>query len=245
MPSQNPLTPRFQPLLAWRALQALMKDGEDTKQAFVITDVLRGKSVQRNYDRFRKSAVGHAVLTERRVLLERLCDRAALATLPTGTLGRCYHEFMTKENLTAEGLVEASLATYTDETPRDVRLFLDRARDTHDLSHVVTGYGRDGLGEISLLAFAYGQSGNFGLAFISFIVMEKVAREFPHLPIRATVWEGYRHGRAAAKFNDADWEPMLREPLDVVRARLGVKPPTRYQAIMAMAPQSTPMAEAA
>ena len=33
-----------------------------------------------------------------------------------------------------------------------------RNRDTHDLLHVLTGYGRDAVGEQCVLAFTYGQS---------------------------------------------------------------------------------------
>ncbi|HVJ55244.1 MAG TPA: Coq4 family protein [Aliidongia sp.] len=232
MPTEGSLSFRFQPLVAWRAMSKLLADGEDTKQAFYIAEALRGGSAKANFNRFRTSPVGAAVLAERRILLDRLCDRATLSALPTDTLGRAYHDFLARENLTAEGLVEASKHTERADASPDVRLFFDRSRDTHDLSHVVTGYGRDGLGEISLLAFAYAQSGNHGLGFISLIAMAKVAREVPNLPIRAAVWEGYRNGRAARRFNEADWEALLSEPLEAVRARLNIRPPLRYRAIM-------------
>jgi ubiquinone biosynthesis protein COQ4 len=243
MPSEESLRFRFQPLAAWRAMQKLLADGEDTKQAFYVVEALSGGSSKRNFERFRTSSVGRAVLAERRILLDRLCDRARLAALPEGTLGWAYHDFMTRENLTAEGLVEASKYTERAGASPDVRLFFDRGRDTHDLSHVVTGYGRDGLGEISLLAFAYAQSGNHGLGFISLIAMFKIAREFPHLPVRKAVWEGYRNGRRAARFNDADWEALLSEPLETVRARLGIRPPACYQAIIAAVRAAAPPVE--
>ena len=243
MPSEESLRFRFQPLAAWRAMSKLLADGEDTKQAFYVADALRAGSAKRNFDRFRKSAVGRTVLAERRILLDRLCDRPALAALPPDTLGYAYQDFLARENLTAEGLVEASKYTERAGASPDVRLFSDRSRDTHDLSHVVTGYGRDGLGEISLLAFAYAQSGNHGLGFISLIAMSKVAGEYPHLPIRAAVWEGYRNGRQAARFGDADWEHLLTQPLETVRALLKIKPPIRYQAIMATVREAAPAVE--
>ncbi len=248
MPTEESLKFRFQPLAAWRHMQQLLADGEDTKQAFYIAEALRGGSAKRNFDSFRKSPVGQAVLAERRILLDRLCDRPRNGALPLGTLGRTYHDFLASENLTAEGLVEASKYTERSGASSDVRLFFDRSRDTHDLSHVVTGYGRDGLGEISLLAFAYAQSGNHGLGFISFIAMSKVSSEFPNIPVRAAVWEGYRNGRHAARFNEADWEALLERPLEEVRALLRIRAPVRYQAIMQSlkdtAPKDTADAEA-
>ena len=39
----------------------------------------------------------------------------------------------------------------------------------HDLWHVVTGYGRDELGEACLLAFTYAQNKNRGVGFIAFV----------------------------------------------------------------------------
>jgi ubiquinone biosynthesis protein COQ4 len=243
MPTEESLRFRFQPIVAWQAMSRLLADGEDTKQAFYVADALRGGSAKKNFNRFCKSAVGRAVLAERRILLDRLCDRATLSGLPPDTLGHAYQDFLTRENLTAEGLVEASKFTERAGASPDVRLFADRSRDTHDLSHVVTGYGRDGLGEISLLAFAYAQSGNHGLGFISLIAMSKVASEYPNLPIRAAVWEGYRNGRRAAQFNNADWEQLLNEPLEAVRAQLKIRPPRQYQAIMATVRAAAPSVE--
>ena len=39
----------------------------------------------------------------------------------------------------------------------------------HDLWHVTTGYGRDALGELSLLAFTYAQEQNRGIGAIALI----------------------------------------------------------------------------
>ena len=54
-----------------------MANPEDTRQIFVIFRALRGKSGLQRLRRFQASAVGRAVLAERRVLLDRLTDRAA------------------------------------------------------------------------------------------------------------------------------------------------------------------------
>src|SRR5258708_22993429 len=48
----------------------------------------------RQLARFRQTETGRTVLQDRRRLLDRLTDRAALAALPPGTLGRAYAEFM-------------------------------------------------------------------------------------------------------------------------------------------------------
>ena len=51
----------------------------------------------------------------------------------------------------------------------------------HDLWHVTTGYGRDALGELSLLAFTYAQEQNRGIGAIALYGYWKVGREFQTL----------------------------------------------------------------
>ncbi|HVJ55161.1 MAG TPA: Coq4 family protein [Aliidongia sp.] len=223
----------IRPLAALKALRALLRNGEDTRQVFLIIDALRGRSGERAFERFRKTEIGRTVLSERRVLLDRLSDRAALARLPEGSLGRAYLAFMAAQNLTAEGLVEASETGDRQALSEERRLFGARSRDTHDLQHVVTGYGRDGLGEVSLLAFGYAKTKNRGIGLIALAGMFKVARHLPGLPVKRAVWEAYRHGRRAAWMLHQDWEALLAEPLEQVRRNLNILPPTRYQSIIA------------
>jgi ubiquinone biosynthesis protein COQ4 len=224
---------RIRPLVALKALRALFKNGEDTRQVFLITEALRGRSGEIAFEQFRQTEVGQAVLRERRVLLDRLSDRAALAALPPGTLGRAYYDFMAAENLTADGLVEASKTGNAQSRDDDQKLFGARSRDTHDLQHVVTGYGRDGLGEICLLAFGYARSKNRGIGLIALAGMFRAAKKLPGFPVKRAVFEGYRHGRQAARMIHQDWEALLSQPLEEVRRQLNVQPPTRYREIIA------------
>ena len=54
--------------------------------------------------------------------------------------------------------------------------FFRRVRDLHDLWHVLTGYGRDPLGEVCLLAFTYAQTRLTGLGAIAFLGTFRIAR---------------------------------------------------------------------
>src|SRR5947199_7860394 len=110
-PMSQPTDTRLHPIAAYRAVRKLMQNREDTRQVFLLIDALRGKTTLRQFARFRQTETGRAVLGENRRLLDRLNDRASLAALPAGTLGRDYYDFMASENLTAEGLVEASRIT--------------------------------------------------------------------------------------------------------------------------------------
>ena len=228
----QPPKPRLHPIAALRAVRKLMSNGEDTQQVFLLIEALRGKTTLRQFARFRQTETGRAVLGENRRLLDRLSDRASLAALPAGTLGRGYYDFMAAEDLSAEGLVEMSKITRPPASD-DVTLFRERGREMHDLLHVVTGYGRDPLGEACLVAFSFAQTGLKGFAVIAVYAARKIARSRPDQPVRRAVVEGYRHGRSAGWLPGADWEALLDQPVEAIRARFAVKPPTYYRTIMA------------
>ena len=111
--------------------------------------------------------------------------------------------------------------------PPDVSLFLERMRDAHDLTHILTGYGRDPLGELCLLAFMYQHSKNLGQALI-------VAMSWPRLPkaARAAVREAWRNGKKSELFQNQDYEALLARPLDKVRRELGILDPGLYRAVI-------------
>lgn len=232
---QEPSKRRIRPLDAWRAIRVLLRDPDDTGQVFRIIDALSGRAGERTFRRFAADPTGARILAERRSLLAILSDRAALSALPEGTLGRTYADFVGREQLSADGLVEASLEDQ-GRSPEgsDERLFQDRIRDMHDLWHVVTGYGRDLFGETALLAFSFAQTLNPGVGFIVAVGLLKAetAEE------RRLIVAAFRRGRRAAWLPASDWEALLARPLADVRRDLHVGEPPRYAGVRsAAAPQ--------
>jgi ubiquinone biosynthesis protein COQ4 len=222
LPSAPKKRKRIQPIVAWRAIRALIADKEDTGQVFKVIRALEGNADDRMFGRFEATSTGQAILKEKRNLLVQLSDRDGLAAYAPGTLGHRYYQFMTVENLTADGLVEASKVVERDVRDEDRERFGNRMRDSHDLWHCATGYGRDGLGELSLLAFTYAQTGNRGLGAIVFFGALDSSKKFPKVGIWAAVREGYRLGKKAAWLPAADWENLLSRPLSEVRAALKI-----------------------
>jgi ubiquinone biosynthesis protein COQ4 len=218
---------RLHPLQAMRAIKVLLATG-DTRQIFVILRAMRGQSVKRNFRRFAQSPVGQRVLAERRDIYPVLTNCKALRALPDGSLGRAYLAFMEAEDLSAQALVQASESWQSDSVPPDVDLFRTRMRELHDLSHVVTGYGRDPLGEACLLIFTYRQQGNLGRLMI-------VAMAWGRLPkaARWAVYEAWRNGKTGGWFADQDWEALLARPLEEVRRALSIPVPALYRATAA------------
>lgn len=225
---------RLQPRRAWNALRILLKDKEDTEQVFIIIRSLTGKSMVRGFNRFATTANGRAILAENRNLIEKLSDRAGLRALPPGSLGRVYLKFMEQENLSADGLVDAS--RNDDAYPSEnLTRYAERLRDSHDLWHMVTGYGRDGLGELCLLGFTLAQTRNPGIALICAAGAAKYGRALGFDVVRA-LWFGYRSGARSAWLPAADWEALLAQPLDSVRERLNIRTPEIYPELLSLAP---------
>lgn len=222
---------------AFRALWALTRDNDDTTQVFRIVDALRGSSDAVNVARMRESAVGRQILDERRSMLDVLSDRERLRALPEGSLGRVYLEFMEREGLSAEGLAEASANEQAPAGTPDERVFRRWARDSHDLWHVLTGYGRDPLGELCLLGVLYSQVGNRGTAFISLLGVLPASFEYPGAPALRAVLQGFEIGRRAEWMIAQDWEALLERPFDDVKSELRIGRPTYYE-------QSVPLHDA-
>lgn len=228
MSAQLAIDTRLHPIDAWRAFRRLMSNPGDTTQVFAIFRALRGGSGVRAFQRFAASSTGAALLARRPSLLAALSDRVTLRRMPEGSLGRAYAAFMDEENLTADGLVMASQTADwdSDVVPPEMDFFRARMRDAHDMTHMLTGYGRDPLGELCLLAFMYAHTKNKGMAFM-------VLMSWSRLPpvARDAVKQARRNGKKARWFSDLDFEAMLPRPLNDLRLELNIAEPTLYRAL--------------
>lgn len=226
--SQAFVRPRDWPR-AWKALGRLIEDPQRTAEVFEILEALAGPAFEKDFQRFAADPRGRDLLRERPSLLAALSDRDSLRSLPAGSLGRAYLEFMETGELTADGLVAADMEATErrpEPLPRDPdREFLgDRLRDQHDLWHVLTGYGMDEAGEAANLAFTLAQLPSLGLGLIVIagaVVGPKDWRlTWPRYLV--TAWQ---RGRRASYIVVEPWEDLLSLPLAEVRARLRIEAP--------------------
>lgn len=215
---------RFRFREAYRAWKRLWANPDDTEAVFEIIDALRGRSEERVLRRFRATPMGTRILNEKRNLLGVLCDRAALSKLQSDSLGRAYLAFVEKEQISADGLVEASAARDKGlERPEDLERFVCRWRDMHDLHHVLTGYGRDLHGEVAVLAFSFAQTKTLNIGFI--VMMAYLNGDSED---RRLIRQGFRRGRQARWLVAADWEALLTRPLAEVRKDFSLNEPEPY-----------------
>ena len=232
---------RIRPFDAVRALIRLARDPEDTQQVALMGIALAGRSQRRVFRRFVSFPAGQAVIREKRSLARTLDDHDYLRTLKPNSLGRHYLAFMEREGLSARGLIEATPAVTRklSELPEPIRLFSSyTSRDMHDLYHVLTGYGRDELGEVCVLAVSYEQLRIRAFRLISttgpFVVRRYLRKAgLDGDGVFAAVREARRIGRAAAWIPSLDIEALLAEDLDELRARLNLAEPVAYRAVIA------------
>jgi len=232
MARQTAQSTRVRPLDALRGIRGLLRDPDDTEKVFDIIDALSGRALERSLERFRATETGARLLAEKPDLVAVLNDREHLLAMPAGTLGRAYGEFVSREQISADGLIAASerMAEPDPTIPEERYWFGARLRDMHDLWHVVTGYNRDLVGEASLLAFTYAQVRNRGIGFIVLVAYLKAGhRDLPWA--RPMIREAHARGKGAAWLPAQDWEALLRRPLDEVRRELQVGPPPQYQEV--------------
>ncbi|MDR3508281.1 MAG: Coq4 family protein [Caulobacteraceae bacterium] len=218
---------------AWRALRRLLADKEDTVQVFEIMRALSGKSVPNGYQRLLRAPEGGRIAYERQELAERLMDRPWVEHFAPGTVGAAYAEFTARENLSAEGLAEESRKARGNaeiDARHPYAWYGRRIRDTHDIWHMLTGYGRDGLGEACLVAFSFAQTGGLGWAFIALGAAFNTPGAEGKV-VRRAIWEGYQRGRKAAWLPAQDYERLLAEPMASARARLNLTPPRIYDSV--------------
>ena len=210
----------------------LVADKEDTEQVFHIIEATKGKRSHRQAWDYIASDAGRRAMQDETDLPTMLDNHERWADLPENTVGRRYVAFMQREGLTAAGLVaESHKWAPPERLPQDqTQWYFDRLRDTHDLFHVLSGYGRDALGEASLLAFSYSQNHNRGVLFIAYAgarQMKKVSDT--RAPLFGAIREGQRNGRAAARIAHQDIEALMHEDIDAARDRLGIREPLVYR----------------
>ncbi len=219
---------RIRPWVALRAFVKAARNPDDTVSGARFVLALQGNQGEETFQRFAADPQGAKILAERRQLLDRLRDRAWLASLPEGSFGRAYLDFVETEDLSADGLREvverADPAYLQMDAPR--RLVFDRIGGMHDLWHVVTGYSRDLVGETLLIGFSWQQLRTRAFALI--LPFTYVFNEWRYPGFRALAREALRRGRDAVWLPVQDWEALLERPLGEVRETLRVGPPPVY-----------------
>lgn len=193
---------------------ALALDTTDTQQVFYLAIAVDRETLPRLAERLAADPSGRELMRTRAAIDSKNVDFAALRALPPDTLGGAY-----ARALQAQGL-DPDIFQRPPGLPEDLAYVAQRARQTHDLWHVLTGLKTDIPGEVALQAFTHAQLHQnfsklivtFGLAFFGL--------RYPRM------WKLVKRARSAgagAKFLLAvRWEDWWATPLAEVRATFGV-----------------------
>jgi ubiquinone biosynthesis protein COQ4 len=187
-----------------------------------------GNTFERTLAAFRATVAGRDLL-KRRPDLRALCrERVALQKCPPGSLGLLYAEFMTIHGLQEQvyfGVAIEEVKRFGHDAARE--WFHIRIDATHDVRHVLTGYGPDVLGEICLLSFRFAQTRHAG--FFAMLLLGLLNLMFTsRAAVIGPIVEAYLRGRRAKLLDLLPWENGLAQSLASHRAALGIAPPMRY-----------------
>ena len=145
-------------------------------------------------------------------------DVEALARLPAHTLGGAYARHMKAHNLRPD--------FYKTAEPRHRMNYLRlRLRQTHDVWHVLTGFGIDEYGEIGLQGFYFGQftSGYAALIGAAFILRSLLRGRLAEVEKLVDAFcEGYCNGKRAEPLLAVKWEELWGESMESLRLEYGI-----------------------
>ena len=210
--------------LGLKALMIVKDDPGHPEAGALINDCFDLEVYAEQIARLKQTPHGRRLLAERPSLQGPELDLDALDGMPEGTLGRALARYFRDNNI----------SPFVTRQPieRDVDYISKRYRETHDIYHLVTGYGTDLVGEMALQAFAMG---NLGIRSPWFILPfgylaslmpgavgalgEAPPRMMPMAYIRL-LRTAHRRGAQARPFLDFPFEDHWGTPLADLRQQL-------------------------
>ena len=222
--------PKYRPLKALHHFGELIKDKENTAEVFRIYDCLPSRDFLPRVRALALSPTGEELRLREPCRPSILDDHDSLRAMPKGSVAHAYCDFMESEGLSAAGLVAEANKAGRPEYPDLVQWYGHRLRDTHDLMHVLTGYGRDALGEQCVLLFTHGQSpsqGHLLLGYAGSYHIKKIRRS--QAPVWKATREAQRTGKACPSLVGMSIIDLLAKPLERAREELNIPEPFWYR----------------
>jgi ubiquinone biosynthesis protein Coq4 len=202
-----------------RLLAAVGRSGGDLRNvADLIDNFLDSPQMAASVERLRALPGGAALLEERYPPLQP--DIEQLRQLPPGSLGRRYADLILSLGYDPEFF-----------RPRDIssegRWFTQRVATTHDIHHVVAGFGTEAAGESGVLAITAAQTGFPGYVLLTTAGQLAAFRFQPerYPLLSAAVVHGHTIARQAQCLAAAKWEEGWEKPVRQWREELGITDP--------------------
>ncbi|HEV8325179.1 MAG TPA: Coq4 family protein [Myxococcota bacterium] len=203
-------------LRAWVSGLLLLLNPKRLKDVFVLEEATSDSDAALGVARRAgEHAAGARAIAERYRLPP--VDLAALGALPEGTLGRTFADRMREMGLDPGALPRKAAQD-------DVQYVRAHLYETHDLWHVVLGFGVDVAGELGVqAAYAAQHGGALPRLLITGGLLQGLIFARQDWPARLeAVARGYDLARRAHPLFGVRWHELYAEPLERVRERLAL-----------------------
>lgn len=210
------------------ACLALVRDPSRLDQVHHITNAIATKNpekLEKMRQIFTRHPAGARALDEKRRLAP---DTRALLALPSGSLGHEFARHFTENGLDDKNLpaVAAGVQRPQGKWGEELRFIRAHIYETHDVWHVITGFGVDVAGELGLQAFCAAQTKyplptlllGLGLLNTAIFCLEDSTNRME------AISAGWQMGRHAQPLFGHDWSEYWETPLDDVRRQFDVTP---------------------
>jgi ubiquinone biosynthesis protein COQ4 len=192
------------------SIRVLMRNPAEPVYGMLFQDALDGGKLTDMARGFAHVPAGRHLLDQRPELCRGHVDFEGLAKLPSGTLGREFARFY-------EGNPGVEPIFTLSREMSEGQYLGKRMRESHDLHHLLTGYGTDMMGEMELQAF---QFGNLGTPTSLFAVLAGWSNEQVTVPKREYVRRiraAYQRGKRSPEMASVLWEDHWATPLEQLR----------------------------
>lgn len=214
---------RIDPALLREAAEIRRRDPDAFRSAVLTYFGFGGRDDGPIIERMRAHSQGARILAQRTPLPAGVLRPDLLKDLPEETLGHQYWAHCERNHIDPAFISEESQKVAREYPATAEHKFIyDRYRDSHDLWHVVTGWGLDMAGEAGIIAWTYAQTRNKGYLLI-FLLNALMCAKRGRFDVFRTCWKGFQHGRRTPLLLAVDWDDHLKRPIDDVRRDLGVE----------------------
>ena len=212
------LRERLQSLRMVAGLAAFLKNPGTLDSVFSLAGTLKDSPMSTQMFRHLLDNPAMAALIDARWRPEPI-DLDALEQLPAGSLGHVYAHQLRSQGLTPDSLIDPTPITSAQD------YVVHRLRETHDIVHVLTGFGTDGPGELGLQAFNLAQNRSpLAVMLIFGGMLTTLQNDEPLEPLLKALARGFELGLAtpcviACKLEEgwerplADWQRELGLPI--------------------------------
>lgn len=209
-------------LTTLKGFVSLMRDPAQTDSVFDVEDGLRHTKAAQLAVEYAKSKPGVAEVFAERYLAPPP-DLAVLTQLPANSLGYAYAAYLLEAGFDPDFYRKT-------EIEDDVTYMFMRLRQTHDIWHVITGFGSDVNAELGLKAFEIAQIHRTLAAMLIAGGLLRTLLKTPEMldDLLEQIAIGYRMGARAKPLIAQKWEEHWDKPLAEWRRELNLEIATEY-----------------